>query len=75
MTFNVCQSFYSITFASSLLDDLKCLPADKVTYDHIWLNKSFPVPAGTFFQFNIDPNRAASNAITYNNAATTAIML
>ena len=30
------------------------LAADKVTYDHILLNKSVPVPAGTFFQFRLE---------------------
>jgi hypothetical protein len=32
-----------------------CLAADKVTYDHISLNESVPVPARTFFQFRPDP--------------------
>jgi hypothetical protein len=47
-------NLFILTFASSLLDDLKCLPVwqwDKVTCDYIWLNKSVPVPAGTFFHF------------------------
>jgi hypothetical protein len=39
----------------ALLAGAICLAADKVTYDHIWLNKSVPVPAGTFFQFRSDP--------------------
>jgi hypothetical protein len=31
------------------------MSADKVTYDYIWLNKSVPVLAGTFFQLRQDP--------------------